>query len=273
MKTIAIIASLLFATSAFAADKVLDGNGRCVNCPPPKKVFHEPFKCKPGLEKVECKGKHRCVKPKAKVVEAPVVVPAPPCPKPAEPATKTVIVTKEVLKTVTVQKVVEVERASPWEIMAFGRFGAHYNTGGYPSTQPGQEQLNGKFNNWGTWDVGTEFHLKPVHLGLRTSIGNNGIAGLLQVFPIQGRLNWYLGAGGAFTAYPFYRPTVPQVGRSFDVQVATGVEYAFTPHLIGLADLRASVPVPWTNAPGLTWDHVGSALTETAVLVGLGYRF
>ncbi len=186
---------------------------------------------------------------------------------------KTVIVEKIVERIVEkdVPWVVEVEKPSDWEIMAFGQFGVHKNTNGYPS--PTDERLHGKFNNWGTWQFGTEFHYKPVPLGLRIQAGNNGIGAIAQVFPVQGRLNWYVGPGLAFTAYPFYRPTAPEVERYWDLQLWTGVEYAFTKHLIGLADLRVNLPLPRTDVPALTGKNVTDSLKQTAAFVGLGYRF
>jgi hypothetical protein len=182
--------------------------------------------------------------------------------------------TREVVveKTVVVEKVVEVEKASPWEIMAFGEFGVHKNSHGYPS--PTDSRLHGKFNNWGSWQFGTEFHYKPVYLGLRTFAGNNGVGAIAQVFPVQGRLNWYIGPGISYTAYPFYAPVVPEVARFWDLQLWTGLEYAFTPHLIGLADLRASLPLPESKGTGpLTGKNVRDSLSQTAAFLGIGYRF
>ena len=235
----------------------------------------EPTVCTPGPDLRPCKPpavkvNGRCTIVKETIKEVPV--PCPPAPAP-------VVVTKEVLVPGPVQvkevvKIVEVEKESPWENMVFARFGAHWNTGGYPSNLPTQTTLNAyPFANWGSWDVGTEFHYKPLRLGLRSGVGNNGINGLIQVFPVQGRLNWYIGAGAAYTQYPFYRPTVPQVQRYWDIQVATGVEYAFTKNWVGLLDARASVPIPWTNTDSLTWDDFGAAMSQTAVFVGVGYRF
>lgn len=170
-------------------------------------------------------------------------------------------------------KYVEVEKVSPWDNMVFAQFGAHLSTNGYPSKIQTQEQLNGEFNNWGSYNIGTEFHFKPAHLGLRTFVGNNGIGGMLQVFPVQGRLSWHIDAGAAYTQYPFYRPSVPVVQRYWDLQVGTGIEYAFTEHIIGLFDLKSSIPLPWTDAPPLDWNTVGKSFEQTAALVGIGYRF
>ena len=235
----------------------------------------EPNVCKPGPDLRPCKPPAVKVNGRCTIVKETVKEVAAPCPPAVVPAP--VIITKEVIKEVPVEvvKLVTVEKESEWENMVFARFGAHWNTNGYPSNYPTQTQLNAyPFANWGSWDVGTEFHYKPWRLGLRSGVGNNGISGLLQVFIIQGpKLNWYAGAGAAYTQYPFYRPTVPYVQRYWDVQVATGVEYAFTKNIIGLADLRASVPIPWTNTARLTNNDFGSALSQTALLVGVGYRF
>ena len=271
MKTLIALLMLSFAVPTFAAEPAI-----CVGCPKVTKVHKEPFKCKKGLEKVVCGGQVRCLAPKAKAEAKPVCPVVEPTvvtkevvkevPVPGPVVIKEVVVTKEVVKLV--------EKEDPWEIMVYGQFGAHWNTNGYPSTMPTQTNLNGyPFNNWGSWNVGTEFHLKHIRMGLRTYVGNNGIGGLVQVFPVQGRLNWYIGAGGAYTQYPFYRPTVPYVQRYFDIQVGTGVEYAFTPHLVGLADLKGGFPIPWTNAPSLTWNDVGNSFMQSQFLVGLGYRF
>lgn len=256
MKTLIAVLAVIFAAQTYAADPVV-----CAPTGPDMRP------CKPPAVKVN----GRCTIVKEKVV------PCPPLPAP-------VVVTKEVIKevpvpgpvitkTYPVEVIKYVELESPWEIMAYAQFGAHLTTSGYPSTLPTQTQLNGSFNNWGVWNVGTEFHIKPYRLGLRTAVGNNGISGLVQVFPVQGRLNWYIGAGGGYTQYPFYRPSVPYVQRYFDVQIGTGVEYAFTDHIIGLADLKASVPMPWTDAPNLTWYDVGQSFKQTSILVGVGYRF
>lgn len=247
MRNLIIALLMSFALPTFAADV----------CKPDTRA------CKPPAVKVN----GRCTIVKEKVVIAPcpvVVAPA--------PVVKVIEVPVEVYvyRTTTVL----VEKESPWEIMAFAQVGAHWNTNGYPSTLQTQDRLNGyPFNNWAVWAVGTEFHVIPYRLGFRSSIGNNGISGLIQVFPVQGRLNWYVGAGGAYTQYPFYRSTVPEVQRYWDIQVATGVEYAFTKHVIGLADLRASVPVPWTNTDPLTNAQFGTALKQTSLMVGVGYRF
>lgn len=244
MKTAIALASLLLANAAYA-DAYL---------PPPKA-------CKPPAVKIN----GQCTIVKEVVKEVPAPAPAP------------VVVTKEVVKEVPVEKVVtktvEVQKESPWEVMAFARIGAHVNTHGYPSDLYTQRTLGGSFNNWGTWDVGYEFHHKGARLGVRTAVGNNGVSGILQVFPVQGRLNWYIGAGMAVTQTPFYRPTVPTVQRYFDVQVATGLEYAFSKHFVGLADLRAGIPLPWSDGAPLTWGDVGTSLGQTALMVGLGYRF
>ena len=253
MKTFILALALLFAVPTLAADPVT-----CVPGPDLRP-------CKPPAVKVN----GRCTIVKEKVVPCP---PATVCPAvvvcPPVPVPVVKIVEKEVIK------IVEVEKPNPWEIMVYAQFGGHWNTNAYPSTLPTQLELNGyPFNNWGVWNVGTEFHLKHINMGLRTSVGNNGIGGMVQVFPVQGRLNWYIGAGGAYTQYPFYRPSAPHVQRYFDVQVGTGIEYAFTPHWIGLVDLKASVPIPWTNAPSLTWYDVGQSFKQTAGLVGIGYRF
>ena len=254
MRNLIVALLMLFAVPTFAADVCAPGPD---NRP-----------CKPPAVKVN----GRCTIVKEKIV---------PCPPVPAPVIKEVI--KEVpgpvqvriaIRDVFVEKIVYVEKVSPWEIMAFAQIGAHWNTNGYPTDLQTQDRLNGyPFNNWGVWAVGTEFHIIPYRLGLRTSVGNNGMSGLVQVFPIQGRLNWYVGAGAAYTQYPFYRSTVPPVQRYWDVQVATGVEYAFTEHVIGLADLRASVPVPWTNTAPLTNVEFGTALAQSSLMVGVGYRF
>ena len=255
MRTFIIVLSLLLAAPTFAAEQLV--------CPPRGPDLRP---CKPPAVKVN--GRCTIVKETIKEVPAqcpPVVVPAP--------------VVKEVpgpvqIKEVVVTKVVEVEKESPWENMVFARFGAHWNTNGYPSTLPTQTNLNAyPFANWGSWDVGTEFHYKPLRLGLRSGVGNNGINGLAQFFIVQGNLNWYVGAGAAYTQYPFYRPSVPTVQRYWDLQVATGVEYAFTKHWVGLGDLRWSMPIPWTNTVPLTNADVGNSLLQTTLFVGVGYRF
>lgn len=256
MRYVILALSLLFAVPALAAEPTVCAPGPDLR------------PCKPPAVKVN----GRCTIVKEKVVPCPPVpapVVCPTCPSVPAP----VIVEKEVLREYV--KIVEVEKESEWENMVFARFGAHWNTNGYPSSYPTQTQLNAyPFANWGSWDVGTEFHYKPYRLGLRSGVGNNGISGVLQFFIIQGpKLNWYAGAGAAYTQYPFYRPTVPYVQRYWDVQVATGVEYAFTRNIVGLADLRASVPIPWTNTVPLTNNAFGSALSQTALLVGVGYRF
>jgi hypothetical protein len=252
MRKFIIALALLFALPVYAAEPVV--------CAPDTRA------CKPPAVKVN----GRCT------IIKEVPAPCPPVPAP-------VVVTKEVIKevpgpvvtkTYPVEVIKLVELESPWENMVFARFGAHWNTNGYPSTLQTQDTLNAyPFANWGSWDVGTEFHYKPARMGLRSSVGNNGISGIVQVFPVQGRLNWYIGAGAAYTQYPFYRPTVPNIQRYWDIQAATGVEYAFTKNIIGLADVRASVPVPWTNTNSLTWNDFGSAMGQTAVMVGVGYRF
>jgi len=181
-------------------------------------------------------------------------------------------------KVIVVEKTIEVEKPSPWEIMVFGEFGVHKNTGGYDDpTQITQKNLRGKFNNWGVWQFGTEFHYLPFRLGLRTQAGNNGFGAVAQVFPVQGaaggKLNWYIGPGVAYTSNPFYRPTVPEVQRYWDLQLWTGVEYEAIPHLVILADVRADLPLPWSNSYTLTSKNVTDALKQTALLVGVGYRF
>lgn len=229
-----------------------------------------PTVCTPGPDLRPCKAPAVKVNGRCTIVKETVKEVVTPCP----PAVIPTVVTKEVPVDREVVKIVEVERESPWETMVFARFGAHWNTNGYPSVLQTQTQLNAyPFANWGSWDVGTEFHYKPWRVGLRSAVGNNGISGLIQVFPVQGRLSWYIGAGAAYTQYPFYRPTVPSIQRYWDIQAATGVEYAFTKNIIGLADIRASVPVPWTNAPSLTWNDFGSAMAQTAGFIGVGYRF
>lgn len=249
MKKIFVILSLVFASHIWAVEPQI--------CKPDFRA------CKPPAVKIN----GRCTIVKEKECSPPIVE--------TKVVEKEVIVEKIVEKVIvkeTVNTVIQVEK-SPWEIMAFARFGIHWNTNGYPSNYQTQTDLNGVFNNWGSWDVGTEFHFTPLRLGLRTSIGNNGIDGLFQFFPMQGRLSWYVGAGMAYTQYPFYRPTVPYVQRYFDFRLGTGVEYAFTKHVIGLADLRAGFPIPWTNTAPLTWNDVGRSLTETALMLGVGYRF
>ena len=253
MKTLIALLMLSFAASTFAAT---------------------PNVCTPGPDLRPCKA------PAVKVNGRCTIVKDAPAPAPC-PVVAPVTIIKEVpvlvpgpVQVKEVIKIVEVQKPDPWEIMVYAQFGGHWNTNAYPSTLPTQLTLNGyPFNNWGVWNVGTEFHLKHINMGLRTSVGNNGIGGMVQVFPVQGRLNWYIGAGGAYTQYPFYRPSAPHVQRYFDIQVGTGIEYAFTPHWIGLVDLKASVPVPWTNAPNLTWYDVGQSFKQTAGLVGIGYRF
>ena len=254
MKTLIIALLLAISTPALAADAAT---------------------CKPGPDLRPCKPPAVKVNGRCTIVKETIKEVAAPCP----PAPAPVVVIKEVpgptvTKTYPVEVIKYVELESPWENMVFARFGAHWNTNGYPSNMPTQTQLNAyPFANWGSWDVGTEFHYKPLRLGLRSGVGNNGINGLLQFFPVQGRLNWYIGAGAAYTQYPFYRPSVPTVQRYWDFQAATGVEYAFTKHWVGLADLRWSMPIPWTNAPPLTNADVGNSLLQTALLVGVGYRF
>jgi len=250
MRNLIIALLMSFALPTFAADVCTPG--------PDKRP------CKPPAVKVD----GRCTIVKEKIVPCPVVVAPAPIIKLVE------VPGPVVTKTYPVEVIKLVEKESPWEIMAFAQVGAHWNTNGYPTTLETQDRLNGyPFNNWGVWAVGTEFHVIPYRLGFRSSVGNNGISGLIQVFPVQGRLNWYVGAGGAYTQYPFYRSTVPEVQRYWDVQVATGVEYAFTKHVIGLADLRASVPVPWTNTDPLTNAQFATALKQTSLMVGVGYRF
>jgi hypothetical protein len=273
MNTVVILISLLSAAPA------TEGH-RCVDCPPLKHLYREQFNCKSGLEKHYFDNGHRCIPPRKRVAPKKRAAAAP-APIPARVEVVEKVVERVVEKPVVVEKVVtkevvkevvkEVPAESPWQIMAYGQVGAHADTDGYPATTGAGEQqdLHGRENNWISYGGGTEFHHLPTGLGLRAFVGNNGIGGLLQLFPVQGKnLSWYVGAGAAFTEYPFYRPTVPAVAREFDFQVGTGVEYALTKNLILLCDAKASIPLG-----SVSGEQLGKALLQTSLLAGLGYRF
>lgn len=266
MRYLAIIA-LLFTSPTFAADK----------CPPIPKVHHEPFKCKPGLKKVQCGGKTRCLKPgqcpdqqAEEQLEVTYIVP-----KLVYPPPEAKTVASLVVRVLRPQ-----EQVSNWHIGPYIQFGSGIREPRSVFTHQYSTPNNGGMLEW---DVGFHAHYLPARLGGRLYYaGEYGVGSQLELYIWQGKgMEAHLDAGFLYySAGPAgvdgrnYLSAI-DINRVWDFQYGLGIEYPVTHVVVLTLDGRISQPLthqaadPWTHEG---WNVATNAMNQFHLLGGVLFR-
>lgn len=261
---LALLASLLLLAGPAVADSPL-----CDGCPPVGKVFREPFRCKPGLQKVVCKGQKRCLPPKEAVCpipvppEAPVAAPAaPPAARPAQEAPPRAPAPPQ-------------DEPSRWHVGPYAQLGSGLSEPRSVFTRQYSTYGNGGMIEW---DIGYHAHYLPWRLGARAYFAGPlyGPGMQLQLYLWQGEgLEVHLDGGLLYSGIGTTYASTVDVQRDWDFQYGLGLELPVTPELVLMLDGRVSHPLGH-QATDL-WSHeVGNvatnALHQFHLLVGVMYR-
>src|SRR3990172_583749 len=195
----AILAVLLsLALPAMAVDP-------CVDCPSVKRVLREPFKCKPGLQKVTCNGQHRCLPVKK---DKPVVTVCPePTPQPV-PEPRIVIIEVPATAPPPTASVPSQREPNCWHLGPYFQMGSGISEPRNVFTRRFSSDFNGGLLEF---DVGFHAHYLPSRLGAHAYYAGNlgtgsgyGLGGQVEYYVWQGEgLEVHLDAGALWTGGPF----------------------------------------------------------------------